>query len=313
MLVVSAEQAVAGPLATSRLVDAGARVIKIERKDGDSARGLDDAAFGQSAYFEWINHGKESLFLDFKDAGDAALLHRLLARADVFVQNIAPGALVRAGFGSDELRERYGKLITCDITGYGVSGPAAHLKAYDMLVQAEAGLISVSGAPGAAGRIGVSICDIGAGMNAAMGVFEALLQRARTGRGTGVSVSLFDGAADWMTVPYVHERYGSGAPGPVGLRHPTIAPYGAFGTRDGKTVIVALQNEREWSDFARSILARPELVADPRFSSNVARVRNRVELDAIVASSLSALDLEEARRRLRASRPPRCPLRWSRP
>ena len=228
ILVVSIEQAVAAPLATCRLADAGARVIKIERPEGDFARGYDHAAAGEASYFVWTNRGKESLVLDYKQTPDAELLHRLLAKADVFVQNLAPGALSRAGFGSEALRQRYPRLITCDISGYGEGHAASDLKAYDLLVQCESGLVSVSGSPGEPGRIGVSVCDIGAGMNAHSAILNALLLRQRTGSGSAVSVSLFDGAADWMTVPYVHERYGAGAPGPAGLAHPSIAPYGGF-------------------------------------------------------------------------------------
>jgi itaconate CoA-transferase len=203
LLVVALEQAVAAPFCTSRLADAGARVIKIERPEGDFARGYDKAVFGESSYFVWINRGKESLALDLRDPDARAHIHELLAKADIFIQNLAPGAANRMGFGSETLRTRYPRLITCDISGYGTSGPLHELKAYDLLVQAESGLVAVSGAPGPWGRIGVSICDITAGMNALIGIQQALLQRERTGVGSRVEVSLFDSAADLMAVPYL--------------------------------------------------------------------------------------------------------------
>jgi len=301
ILVVSLEQAVAGPVATCRLADAGARVIKIERPGGDSARGYDRAARGQSSYFAWANRGKESVVLDYKQPQGAALLARLIARADVFVQNILPGALDRAGFGSAALRERHPRLITCDISGYGAAPELAALKAYDLLVQCESGLVGVSGAPGAPGRVGVSICDIGAGMNAAFGILAALAQRQRTGRGSAVAVSLFDGAAEWMTVPYLFERYAGGAPGPMGLRHPSIAPYGAFETKDGHALVISIQADHEWQRFCRDFLQQPALAHDPRFATNHDRVAHRAALDALIAAVFGGLDGAAARQRLAAS------------
>ena len=294
LLVVSIEQAVAAPLATCRLADAGARVIKIERPEGDFARGYDTAACGLSSYFAWTNRGKESLVLDYKQPADAALLDRLLQRADVFVQNLAPGTLDRAGYGSAALRQRHPRLVTCDISGYGSEGPASRLKAYDLLVQCESGLAAISGTPEGIGRIGVSVCDIGAGMNAAFGIMTALAQRERTGRGSGVEVSLFDGSADWMAVPYLHERYGAGAPPRVGLRHPSIAPYGAFETRDGKLVVISIQNDREWAQFCALFLGQTELASDPRFATNAHRVANRNQTDAVVAARFAALSVGDA-------------------
>lgn len=301
LLVVSIEQALAAPLCTGRLAEMGARVIKVERTEGDFARGYDHAVHGSSSYFLWTNRGKESLVLDFKQSADAEFLHGLLAQADVFVQNLAPGALERAGFDSAGLRARYPRLITCDITGYGADGPASGLKAYDLLVQCESGLAAVSGAPEACGRIGVSICDIGAGMNATIAVLSALALRERTGKGCGVSVSLFDGAADWMTVPYLHETQGDGAPGRQGLRHPSIAPYGAYTTQDGKDVVISIQNEREWGMFCSRFLLQPELAADERFASNSDRVRHRAQLDAIIVQAFAALPLQAALARLNQS------------
>jgi len=301
VLVVSIEQALAAPLCTGRLAEMGARVIKVERAEGDFARGYDKAANGDASYFVWTNRGKESLVLDFKQPEDAALLERILAQADVFVQNLAPGALARAGFDSAALRERYPRLITCDISGYGSEGPASTLKAYDLLVQCESGLAGISGAPEACGRIGVSICDIGAGMNAAIGVLSALALRARTGQGSGIAVSLFDGAADWMTIPYLHQVYGNGAPTRQGLKHPSIAPYGAYATRDGHDIVISIQNEREWRSFCDTFLENPAAAADPRFASNNERVRNRQALDRMIGAVFASLDTPQALARLDAA------------
>jgi len=288
LLVVAVEQAVAAPYCTSRLADAGARVIKVERPEGDFARGYDRAVHGESSYFVWINRGKESIALDLKREDERALLARLLARADVFVQNLAPGAAERLGFGSDALRARHPRLVTCDISGYGERGRYATMKAYDLLVQAESGLVAVSAAPGAWGRIGVSVCDINAGLNALVGIQQALLARAANGCGSGVKVSLFDSAVELMSVPYLQARYGGRAPAPVGLRHPTIAPYGGFVCADGRTLVISVQNEREWADFCRLVLREPELALDARCADNAARVSHRDWLDAKVAAVFAA-------------------------
>ncbi|WP_322050587.1 CaiB/BaiF CoA transferase family protein [Paraburkholderia bannensis] len=298
VVVVSIEQALAAPLCTGRLAEMGARVIKIERAEGDFARGYDAAANGNSSYFVWTNRGKESVVLDFKDADDAALLHRLIAEADVFVQNLAPGALDRAGFGSEALRALHPRLITCDISGYGTNNAASNLKAYDLLVQCESGLAGITGAPEACGRVGVSICDIGAGMNATIAVLSALALRSSTGNGSGVSVSLFDGAADWMTIPYLHQVYGNGAPTRQGLKHPSIAPYGAFKCKDGNDIVISVQNEREWRQFCSAFLQQPDIADDPRFSSNTNRVRNREALELVIAKGFAQLDSNEALQRL---------------
>jgi itaconate CoA-transferase len=301
LLVVSIEQALAAPLCTGRLAELGARVIKIERAEGDFARGYDMAANGVSSYFVWTNRGKESLVIDFKQPADAALLERLLSKADIFVQNLAPGALARAGFDSAALRARSPRLITCDITGYGEDSKASELKAYDLLVQCESGLAGISGAPEAPGRIGVSICDIGAGMNATIGVLSALASRERSGMGCGLSVSLFDGAADWMSVPYLHEVYGAGAPTRQGLKHPSIAPYGGYSTRDGKDVVISIQNEREWQQFCVVFLRQPGLATVAQYATNTERVRHRAELDVIIAAVFAQLDITEALTRLTES------------
>lgn len=288
VLVIALEQAVAAPYCSSRLADAGARVIKIERREGDFARGYDKTVHGESSYWVWINRGKESIALDVKNPEDLQLLERMLAQADVFIQNLAPGAAERLGLGSAALREKHPRLITCDISGYGDDGKLFGMKAYDLLVQAESGLISVSGAPGEWGRIGVSLCDISSGLNALIGIQQALLQRERTGLGSGVKVSLFGSAAELMSVPYLQARYGGKAPERVGLKHPSIAPYGAFTCADGRDIVISIQNEREWADFCRKVLLKPELLEDARCQNNAARVAHRAFIDGAVAEVFGA-------------------------
>ena len=289
LLVVSLEQAVAAPYCSARLADAGARVIKIERAEGDFARFYDKAAAGLSSYFVWLNRGKQSLVADIKSPADAALLHRILARADVFIQNLAPGAAARAGFGSDALRERNPRLITVDISGYGDTGDYATMKAYDLLVQAESGLASITGHPAGPGRVGVSACDIACGMAAHAGVLEALIERGITNRGKGLKVSLFDGMADWMNVPLLYLRGHRQGPRAIGLAHPSICPYGAFATSDGALVLIAIQNEREWAEFCAGFLDEPDLPRRPGFETNVARVANRPTVDAHIAAAFARL------------------------
>ncbi|MBI2236808.1 MAG: CoA transferase [Magnetospirillum sp.] len=302
ILVVALEQAVAAPLCSSLLADAGARVVKIERAEGDFARGYDHVVKGESAYFVWVNRGKESVVLDIKAAEDAALLARMVARADVFIQNLAPGAAERAGFGSDELRRRHPRLITCDISGYGEDGPYRDMKAYDLLVQSETGLASITGAAERPGRVGVSVADIACGMYAHAGILQALYERQRSGEGRGVAVSLFDALADWMTVPLLHHDYGGRAPERVGLNHPTIAPYGVYAVGDGREVVLSIQNEREWKAFCDEVLRRPEVAVDARFRSNPLRVANRPALDAEIAAVFGGLSHGEAVRRLSDAR-----------
>jgi crotonobetainyl-CoA:carnitine CoA-transferase CaiB-like acyl-CoA transferase len=302
LLVVSLEQAVAAPMASCRLADAGARVIKIERAEGDFARGYDRVVNGESSYFTWLNRGKESLALDIKAPNDAALLHRMLSGADVFIQNLAAGASDRAGFGSAALRERYPRLITCDISGYGDEGPYAQMKAYDLLVQAESGLLSVSGPPGQPGRVGISVCDIATGVSAALAIHEPLWRRATTGVGEGIRVSLFDVIAEWMAVPLLFFDYAGAAPANVGLAHPSIAPYGAFTTADGRAVIVSIQNDREWRDFAAAILGDAALGTDARFATNLVRVANRAELERLIQACFSLLSFEAMTARLAQAR-----------
>jgi crotonobetainyl-CoA:carnitine CoA-transferase CaiB-like acyl-CoA transferase len=301
LLVVTLEQAVAAPYCSSRLADAGARVIKLERPEGDFARGYDKAANGMSSYFVWLNRGKESLVIDIKNPDDAALLHRLLAKADVFIQNLAPGATARAGFGSEDLRARHPRLITVDISGYGDQGEYAEMKAYDLLVQAESAIASITGHPAGPGRIGVSACDIACGMAAHAGVLEALIARGITGHGKGIKVSLFDGMADWMNVPLMFFEGTGRAPERMGLAHPSICPYGAFPTKDGALVLISIQNEREWKDFTARFMLDVSLQTRPGFETNVIRVANRAEVDAHIATVFATLTRDEAAQRLRAA------------
>lgn len=290
LLVVSVEQAVAAPFATSRLADAGARVIKVERPEGDFGRNYDSVVQGDCAWFIWLNRGKESIALDFKQPEDAALLHAMIARADVFVQNLAPGAMARAGFDSAALRAHHPRLITCDISGYGEDGPYRDMKAYDFLVQCESGIVAMTGTPDAPARVGVSICDIGAGLNAQAAILEALLMRERTGRGDGIALSLFDGMADWMNVARLHHVYGGKAPGRTGLDHALIAPYGAYPVGDGSRIVIAIQNDREWRRFCDGVLKQPALGDDARFSNNSARIAHRPEMDAILKGCFAEHD-----------------------
>ncbi len=301
LLVVSLEQAVAAPYCASRLADAGARVIKIERPEGDFARHYDAAVQGLSSYFVWLNRGKESLVADIKDPADAAMLHAMLSKADVFIQNLAPGAAARSGFGSDELRARYPKLITVDISGYGDAGDYASMKAYDLLVQAESGLAMVTGHPAGPGRVGVSVCDVGCGMYAYAGVLEALLERAQTGVGKGIKVSLFDAVADWMNVPLLYFEGTGAMPQRVGLAHPSICPYGAFATKDGALVLISIQNEREWASFCSGFLQDAAITLAPGYETNNARVANRPVVDARVGETFATLTRDEAAARLRKS------------
>jgi len=354
LLVVSLEQAVAAPMCTCRLADAGARVIKVERPEGDFARYYDKLAVphtcvprtrsapsplvgegwgggsllsretshltptptpnpspqggggrtefvkrkhaelpasasacsapeGQSAYFVWLNRGKESLVLDLARADDKALLAAILAKADVFVQNLKPGAVAKLGFPLHDLRRAHPRLVICSISGYGEDGPYAQRKAYDMLVQAESGLASVTGSPDAPARVGVSVCDIAAGMNAYEAILEALYAREKTGDGAAISISMFDAMAEWMAVPLI--QYEGGAPPKrIGLAHTSIAPYGAFKTRDGADILISIQSDREWRVLAEKVLGDKALAADPAFATNVARVARRAETDARVAA-----------------------------
>jgi itaconate CoA-transferase len=287
--VVSIEQAVAAPFATRQLADLGARVIKIERPDGgDFARGYDATVHGLSSYFVWLNRTKESLTLDLKQPPARQVLDRLLERADVFVQNLAPGAADRLGTSAAALRRQHPRLIVCEVTGYGSTGPYAAKKAYDMLVQAETGLIDLTGTADAPAKVGISVADIAAGMYAYSGILAALLARASTGEGATVSVSLFDALAEWMNAPAYFAMYSGTLPPRAGAAHATIAPYEGFTTRDGAVVYVAIQNAREWTRFCAEVVGDPALATDPRFATNTDRVRHRKDLHALVARVVSA-------------------------
>ncbi|KPQ05670.1 MAG: putative acyl-CoA transferases/carnitine dehydratase [Rhodobacteraceae bacterium HLUCCA12] len=292
LLVVALEQAVAAPYCTSRLADAGARVIKVERPEGDFARNYDRAAGDVSSYFAWLNRGKESLVADIKAPADLALLRRILARADVFVQNLAPGAAARAGLGADALRAINPRLITVDISGYGADNAYATMKAYDLLVQAESGLAALTGRPEGPGRVGVSVCDIACGMNAHAAVLEALIRRGNTGQGSHIAVSLFDSVADWMNVPLLYWEGTGNTPRRAGLAHPSLAPYGAFETADGVAVVISIQNEREWARFCAEVLGDPALATAPGFSGSAERVANRETVDATVAEAFARQDFD---------------------
>jgi len=287
--VVSLEQAVAAPFATRQLADLGARVIKIERPgDGDFARRYDETVHGNSSYFVWLNRSKESITLDVKSAAGRAILGELLQRADVFVQNVGPGAAGRLGTDPQTLASRYPALISCTVTGWGTDGPWAGRKAYDLLVQCETGLVSVTGTPELAAKAGISIADIAAGMYAYSGVLTALLRRALTGEVSPVEVSLFEALAEWMGAPANYTRYGGRQPARMGVEHATIAPYGPFPTADG-TVLLAVQNDREWVALCKVLLGEPELASDPRFAVNSARVAHRSAVNALVGKPLAEL------------------------
>ena len=301
LLVISLEQAVAAPYAAGRLADAGARVIKVERPEGDFARGYDQDAKGHSSYFVWLNRGKESVALNLKQAEDLQILKNMISKADIFIQNLMPGALERLGISTADLRSTDPRLITCDISGYGSEGPFQKMKAYDFLVQAEVGLAEITGAPEQPGRVGVSICDIAAGMTAHQAILQALYARSCNGKGRGIEVSLFHALADWMNVPYIQSQYGGREIRRPGLHHPTIAPYGAYQCGDGRQLLLSIQNEREWQRLCSDVLEQPELPTNPKFSSNVNRVRNRTDLDAILNAAFGADPIDTVAAKLQAA------------
>lgn len=299
LLVVALEQAVAAPLCTQRLADAGARVIKIERAKGDTARHYDGAVHGTSAHFAWLNRGKESIVLDVKDEADRALLERMIARADVFVQNLAPGAAERLGLDAESLVARHSRLVAVDIRGYGRDTPADGMRAYDLLVQAESGVASVTGTADGMARVGVSIADIATGLTAHAAVLEALVGRSVSGQGRAIEIAMFDVMADCMAVPLLHWTEAALDTPRVGLAHPTIAPYSAFRCTDGD-ILIAIQAPAEWVRFATHVLGDAALATDPRFADNPARVANRPALDALVAARFAPLTLAEAKALLTA-------------
>ena len=302
--VVAFEQAVAAPLATRHLCDLGADVVKIERiGEGDFARAYDSVIHGTSTWFAWLNRGKRSLTLDMKNEGGREIAERLAANADIVVQNFAPGAFDRLGLGVDQLRERYPQLIACEITGYGETGPYRDRKAYDLLLQAETGVISISGTPDEGVKTGISVADIAAGLYAFSSCVAALYRRNVTGEGATIHTSLFDSVMEWMTPLALMAAHGP-HPKRAGARHASIVPYGPFRVANGRTVVIAVQNEREWRRFCSDVLQHPELADDPRYVNNESRLRNRAELEPEIEAILLQLDVEEAERRLEAASMP---------
>lgn len=292
--VVSLEQAVAVPFTTRQLADLGARVIKVERPEvGDFARLYDETVKGLASHFVWLNRSKESLALDLKQDQAKEVLYRLVGRADVFVQNLAPGAAARLGFGAQALREEYPRLIHCSVSGYGEGGPYTKKKAYDLLVQCEAGLVSITGTTETPSKVGISVADIAAGMYAYSGILSALLRRERTGEGATLEVSMLEALGEWMSFPAYFAGYGGEEPQRSGASHAAIAPYGPFECGDGETVFLGIQNEREWRRFCLEVLEREETAEDPRFASNSKRVENRPDLHAEIESVFSSLNSEE--------------------
>jgi formyl-CoA transferase len=298
--VIAVEQAVAAPFCTARLADAGARVIKIERPEGDFARGYDDVVNGQSSHFIWLNRGKQSVVLDLAQPRDRERLEALIASADVLVQNLKPGAFARLGFAIERLRRDHPSLICCSISGYGDQGPLAQRKAYDLLVQAESGLASITGGPEAPARVGISIVDISTGATAHAAILEALIARGRSGQGCDIRVSMFDVMADWLSIPLLHAE-GGHPPQRVGLAHPSISPYGVFASKDGAQILISIQNDREWRGFCRHVLGDAALADDPRFASTVARYKNRPQTDGMVAAAFASLTRGELVARLSAA------------
>ena len=295
--VIAVEQAVAAPFCSSRLADAGAHVIKVERPEGDFARGYDAAAKGQSSYFVWLNRGKDSVVIDLATREGREGLEALIADADVLLQNLKPGSMDKLGFTLARLRKDYPKLICCTISGYGDDGPYAQRKAYDLLIQAESGLASITGGPEGASRVGVSIVDIGTGATAHAAILEALIARSRTGKGADIRISMFDVMADWLSVPLLNAEAGN-PPQRMGLAHPSIAPYGAFRSKDGKDILISIQSEREWKKLCAEVLDRPDLPGDPRFANMVERVRNRALTDKTVGDGFAAMTREVLLKRL---------------
>jgi len=300
--LVALEQAVAAPFATRQLADLGARVIKIERPGvGDFARDYDQTVKGQSAYFVWLNRSKESLTLDVKHARAAEILERLIGNADVFIQNLAPGAAGRLGLDAATLLAKHPRLIVCDVSGYGDSGPYAHKKAYDLLVQSEAGVLSVTGTPETQTKVGISIVDISAGMYAYSGILTALYQREKTGKGTRVDVTMFESLAEWMSHPLNYTHFGGKPPQRSGPDHATIVPYGRFKCGDGAYVMLGIQNEREWAKFCAGVLGMPGLATDDKYNNNTKRTSRRAEVVALIETVFARMKAEEVVARLDAA------------
>lgn len=297
--IVALEQAVAAPFASRQLADLGARVIKIERPGaGDFARSYDTTVKGMASHFVWLNRSKESLTLDLKRAEAAPILELLLRRADVFIHNLAPGAVDRLG----ALGNRHSRLITCAISGYGASGPYKNQKAYDLLIQAEAGVLSVTGTAETPCKVGISIADIAGGMYAYSGILAALIARGTTGKGSAIEISLLEALAEWMSYPALYTRYGGTAPGRTGAAHAAIAPYGPFAASDGTAVYIGIQNEREWARFCEQVLKMSDLAADSRFRTNTDRVENRAALHMVISEEFGKLSLLQIRERLERAR-----------
>src|ERR1700709_605482 len=296
LTVIAVEQAVAAPFCSSRLADAGAKVIKVERPEGDFARGYDAAARGQSSYFVWLNRGKDSVVVDLATSEGRAALEELIAGADVLLQNLKPGSMDKLGFSLERLKKDYPALICCTISGYGDDGPYAHRKAYDLLIQAESGLASITGGPESASRVGMSIVDVATGATAHAAILEALIARARHGKGADIRISMFDVMADWLTVPLLNAEAGR-RPDWMGPGHATIAPYGVSTAREGKDILISIQSEREWKKLCADVLEQPALPQDPRFSNMVERVRNRQLTDKTVGDSFATMTRNELLRR----------------
>jgi itaconate CoA-transferase len=295
--VIAVEQAVAAPFCSSRLADAGAHVIKVERPEGDFARGYDAAAKGQSSYFVWLNRGKDSMVIDLATKEGRQHLEEMIAGADVLLQNLKPGSMDKLGFSIARLKQDYPALICCTITGYGDEGPYADRKAYDLLIQAESGLASITGGPEGPSRVGVSIVDVATGATAHASILEALIARSRTGKGADIRISMFDVMADWLAVPLLNSEAGN-PPKRMGLAHPSIAPYGVFRSRDGKDILISIQSEREWKKLCAEVLGQPDLPNDPRFANMLERVRNRQLTDKAVGDIFATLSRDDLLKRL---------------
>jgi crotonobetainyl-CoA:carnitine CoA-transferase CaiB-like acyl-CoA transferase len=297
LTVIAVEQAVAAPFCSSRLADAGAHVIKIERPEGDFARGYDAFAKGQSSYFVWLNRGKDSVVVDLATEAGRKELEALIAGADVLLQNLKPGAMDKLGFARERLRKDYPRLVICTISGYGDDGPYANRKAYDLLIQAESGLASITGGPESASRVGLSIVDIATGATAHAAILEALIGRSVSGKGADIRISMFDVMADWLTVPLISAEAGK-SPKRIGLAHPSIAPYGVFTSKDGKDILISIQNEREWKKLCADVMEQPTLPNDPRLANMVERVRNRELTDRLVGEAFASMTRDMLLQRL---------------